>query len=447
VRRLFWVFLFPLLAVPQAVPARFHHVHAKALDPSEDMGVYARTFSGVSVILQGLGVGVRLGPSYVLFDRVDDDPPRGPVILNENKVYWQSDNPAALRKWFSDVLGIKLDENLVVILSPGAALPASGRVVDHLAFSYPDLAAALARLEKLGVKSVERAPVSAFVQGPEGQRVEIVEDADLGTAKYWCPMDPKVRSAEPGKCPICGMVLVPLDPGEYVEYPIQVDVRPAALKAGQQGTLRFVIRDPRNGQPVTSYELVHEKLFHLFVVSYDLSVFAHVHPEPQKDGSFILEWNFPKPGPYQLYADFFPSGGTPQVVQKTFVTTGYSGTLTGAKTRLQPETRLEKAEQGTLVRLQNAKFLTGRKQNLDFTLLDERTGQPVKDLQPYLGAWGHMLILSEDLGDYLHAHANGPGQEYEAVFPRPGNYRVWVQFQRHGRVNTVAFNVSASRLR
>ncbi len=438
-----------MLVVAQSVPARFHHVHSKSLDPSEDMGVYARTFGGVTVILQGLGVGVRLGPSYVLFDRADDEPPRGRMILSENKVYWQSEDPAALRQWFSGILGIPLDENQVVLLPPGGTLPASGRVVDHLAFSYPDLAAALARLEKQGVKVVDRAPVSAFVQGPEGQRIEIVEDADLGAAKFWCPMDPKVRTAEPGKCPVCGMVLVALDPGEYLEYPMDVEVRPAALKAGQQGALRFVIRDPKSGQPVTSYELIHEKLFHLFVVSYDLSVFDHVHPEPQKDGSFVLAWNFPKPGPYQLYADFFPSGGTPQIVQKTFVTTGYTGTLTGAKTRLQPDARLEKTEQGTLVRLQNAKFLTGRKQNLDFTLLDERTGQPVKDLQPYLGAWGHLVILSEDLGDYVHTHAGGPeaNQEYEAVFPRPGNYRVWMQFQRSGKVNTVAFNVSASRLR
>jgi hypothetical protein len=245
------------------------------------------------------------------------------------------------------------------------------------------------------------------------------------------------------------MVLVPLDPGEYVEYPMQVEVRPAALKAGQPATLRFVIRDPHSGKPVTSYELVHEKLFHLFVVSYDLSVFAHVHPEPQKDGSFVLEWNFPKPGPYQLYADFFPSGGTPQIVQRTFVTAGYTGTLTGARPHLQPDTQLEKREGGTVVRLQNAKFLTGRKQNVDFSLLDERTGQPVKDVQPYLGAWGHMLILSEDLGDYVHAHASGPeaNQDYEVVFPRPGNYRIWVQFQRAGHVNTVAYNVTAARLR
>jgi hypothetical protein len=307
----------------------------------------------------------------------------------------------------------------------------------------------LARLAKHGVRVLERKPISAIIEGPEKQRIEIVEDADLGAAKYWCPMDPKVRAAEPGKCPVCGMTLSPLDPGEYVEYPMQVEVRPAALRAGQPGTLRFVIRDPHNGQPVTSFEVVHEKLFHLFVVSYDLSVFDHVHPEPQEDGSFVLEWTFPKPGPYQLYADFFPSGGTPQLVQQTFVTSGYTGSLHKARTSLQPDTKLEKTEHGTVVRLQNGKFLTGRKQNLDFVLVDERSGEPVRDLQPYLGAWGHMLVLSEDLGDYVHTHAANPGakQEYEVVFPRPGNYRVWMQFQRQGRVSTVAFNVSAARLR
>jgi hypothetical protein len=245
------------------------------------------------------------------------------------------------------------------------------------------------------------------------------------------------------------MVLVPLDPGEYTEYPVQVEVRPAALKARQPGRLRFVISDPHTGEPVTHFEEVHEKLIHLFVVSFDLSVFAHVHPELQADGSFLLDWNFPKPGPYQLYADFFPSGGTPQIVQKTFVTAGFTGSLLGARAHLQPDAQLEKTGPSTTVRLADSKFLAGRKQNVVFTLADQRTGQPVTDLQPYLGAWGHMLVLSEDMSDYVHAHAAGPGaeQQYEVVFPRPGVYRVWMQFQRHNEVATVAFNVTVSRLR
>ena len=33
------------------------------------------------------------------------------------------------------------------------------------------------------------------------------------------------------------------------------------------------------------------------------------------------------------------------------------------------------------------------------------------------------------------------------IFPREGVYRVWVQFQNKGEVNTMAFNVPVKQLR
>jgi len=66
-------------------------------------------------------------------------------------------------------------------------------------------------------------------------------------------------------------------------------------------------------------------------------------------------------------------------------------------------------------------------------------------LEKYLGAWGHMLTVSDDLIDMMHDHParadGGPRVEFDMVFPRPSAYRVWVQFQRAGVVNTVHFDV------
>ena len=66
-------------------------------------------------------------------------------------------------------------------------------------------------------------------------------------------------------------------------------------------------------------------------------------------------------------------------------------------------------------------------------------------LERYLGAWGHMLAVSNDLIDMMHEHPlladGGPRLEFEMVFPRPGAYRVWVQVQSAGIVNTVHFDV------
>jgi hypothetical protein len=71
---------------------------------------------------------------------------------------------------------------------------------------------------------------------------------------------------------------------------------------------------------------------------------------------------------------------------------------------------------------------------------------PSDGLEKYLGAWGHMLAASDDLIDLTHTHpyiADGsPQMQFGLVFPRPRVYRVWVQFQRHGVVNTAHFDVA-----
>ena len=45
----------------------------------------------------------------------------------------------------------------------------------------------------------------------------------------------------------------------------------------------------------------------------------------------------------------------------------------------------------------------------------------------------------------MHEHPfladGGPLVEYQVVFPRAGTYRVWVQFQSEGIVNTTRFDV------
>jgi hypothetical protein len=77
--------------------------------------------------------------------------------------------------------------------------------------------------------------------------------------------------------------------------------------------------------------------------------------------------------------------------------------------------------------------------------------EPGDGLEEYLGAWGHMLAASWDSVDMIHNHPfiadGGPNVQFNMIFPRAGIYRVWVQFQRKGVVNTVAFNVPVSELK
>ena len=156
--------------------------------------------------------------------------------------------------------------------------------------------------------------------------------------EFTCPMDPEVRSAQPGKCPKCGMKL---EAGirEQIEYPLQLQIRPRQIPAGRELQLSFRASDPKTGAPVTKFEVVHEKLFHLFIVSDDLQYFAHVHPDAQPGGTFVLRTTLPKPGTYRLLADYYPSGGVPQLTPKTITTAGYTSPLLPAdlKADLMPQ--------------------------------------------------------------------------------------------------------------
>src|SRR5690349_14010636 len=115
--------------------------------------------------------------------------------------------------------------------------------------------------------------------------------------EWVCPMDPDVRSTQPGRCRKCGMQLTAGIP-EPEEYPVDMTVRPPAPHPGQEITLRFRVNSP-HGHPA-KLQLMHEKLFHLFLVSKDLSVFRHEHPEMQADGSLLHHTVLPKGGMYRV---------------------------------------------------------------------------------------------------------------------------------------------------
>lgn len=258
-------------------------------------------------------------------------------------------------------------------------------------------------------------------------------------AVYVCPMDPDVRSNQPGFCLRCGMKLAAGLP-DPAEYRMDMAVTPHLLRARQKVKLGFTVRDPWKGLPVRRFQVVHERLFHLFVVSQDLQFFAHDHPALLPGGTFSYETAFPTPGMYRLLADFYPDGATPQLVAKTLIVPG------GARPAAAPPRDYSPKDCENLrVELSTdpPHPIAGMKTLMFFRI------SPADGFEPYLGAWGHMLAASSDLIDLIHTHpflANGPLVQFNVEFPRAGTYRVWVQFQRKGVVNTARFDVPVARL-
>lgn len=274
---------------------------------------------------------------------------------------------------------------------------------------------------------------------------------------FVCPMHSDVQSKIPGTCPVCGMALVSRIPSAPSAYNLEITTSPAPVVPGRPFELQVTVRDSGTKDVVKAFTEVHEKRYHMFVISQDLEHYDHIHPEQQPDGSWRIDVTVPKPGLYKIYSDFLPRGGTPQVIARSLGTAGVAGEH-GTETRLTPDRELSHIADSMSVtlRLPPGGLVAGREQNLTYRITDAATGAPVTDIKPYLGAWGHSLLISEDTRHVVHAHPSehvreGPGAKgggpeltFKATLPEPGNYRIWTQIKRGVEVSTAVFTVAVA---
>lgn len=276
---------------------------------------------------------------------------------------------------------------------------------------------------------------------------------DDAASGYQCPMHPEVRSDSPGTCVRCRMTLVPSRGQIEGKYALEAALVKDTKADPERPALRLVVREPGSNAIIRRFETVHERPFHLFVLSDDMTEFAHIHPESRPDGSLEVTAPRMQSSAYHLFADFLPVGGTPQILRSTVITSADAPRMpdlvpdysekTGRRLRVRLDTRI-------------GEFTAGTPTLLTFVLTDPITGAPVTDIEPYLGAWGHMFIVSADLEDAVHSHPiaplaseggpteGGPTVVFRQRFPRAGLYRLWTQFQRGGEVETVSFTVAVN---
>ena len=298
------------------------------------------------------------------------------------------------------------------------------------------VARTLALIAALGWSAMARSDPTLVIEPVSAPPVANSKPVDpTQQAVYICPMDPDVRSDRAGKCRRCGMTLITGVP-EPAEFHVDVTSLPASPEPGRPAVLQYAVHDPWKNRPVASFNLVHEKLFHTFVVSQDLEFFVHGHPSLIADGLFQFPLTFPKPGVYRVLGDFYPLGSLPQLTSETIIVPGDAPAPVTLGRDYSPKDGSNLHVSFETIPAQPT--ATNRTQ-LRFVV----TG--AHPLEKYLGAWGHMLVASSDLIDMMHEHPfladGGPRVEYEVVFPRPGAYRIWVQFQSAGVVNTVHFDV------
>jgi len=210
--------------------------------------------------------------------------------------------------------------------------------------------------------------------------------------------------------------------------------------AGEAARLVLRIADGE-GRPVRDFAAVHERKLHLIAVSANLEHFQHVHPEPEGDGRFVLQVTFPTGGEYKLFADFQPSGMN-QLARSAIVRVAGEPQR---ESKLRPASPLTAETNGLRIEAAfGSRPMAGMQTELSFTFTDAADGTPIRDLEPYLGAVGHVVIVDEALDVFIHVHplnwaSSGPQAVFGATFPKEGTYKMWGQFQRNGERIVVPF--------
>jgi hypothetical protein len=223
-------------------------------------------------------------------------------------------------------------------------------------------------------------------------------------------------------------------------------------KAGQPTTLTLLFRNSR-GQAIRFLEKIHQQPIHLIVVSEDLAEFAHIHPEAAPGDVFSVTHTFAHGGHYRLYADYSAPGEPPNVAKFDLMVGGDSVKAEP----LCPDRERSRTVDGVQVEFNApSRLRAGEDIPLRFTL-------NVRDLEPWLGAWAHIMIVAHDGETFIHAHPlEGTGVEANPLqhvhtapvagpspavirtitgFREPGVYKLWFQFQRKGTVVTVPWTI------
>jgi hypothetical protein len=301
-----------------------------------------------------------------------------------------------------------------------------------------------------------------------------LEDRPDEALAWVCPMHPSYTAMAAGACPICGMTLIQTRPYDTRDYHLHFRTEPAAVRPGERVRLLFTFLHPDTGAVVKEFEEVHTKLFHLFVISQDMEHFEHIHPSMADDGTWSIETRVPEAGYYQVLCDFMPRGGSGQFLAAPLITANYAGDLATDSAHLVPDAVPRKSADGLTAALafEPAQPTSGQYVHLRFDLTDSASGKPVTDLQTYLGQFSHMLLMSEDMSTYVHSHPinlivgeedaaapeyiiapdadlaairGGPRVTFDALLPKAGRFRAWVQFQRHNQVITLPFTFAVAQ--
>jgi hypothetical protein len=251
----------------------------------------------------------------------------------------------------------------------------------------------------------------------------------------------------------------------YVYKPLQ-----ATPAVTPDGRLRLELRDPGWIATRRLDDLVtdHGHLMHLFVVSPALDRLWHLHPDEVTTGTFEHRLPAMPAGDYALFADLVHETGLSETVTGTLRVAAIRGSPLSGDDSAWAES--ESTDGGRIVWIHDATPLVPKRLTMFTFNVEEADGKPAADIELYMGMAGHAVFVKRDRRVFAHVHPSGSAPmaamaiampavasaashaqhavsvpatvSFPYGFPEPGDYRIFVQVKRSGRVHTGVFDAS-----
>jgi hypothetical protein len=207
------------------------------------------------------------------------------------------------------------------------------------------------------------------------------------------------------------------------------------LKAAEPTTLELKVSGP-DAKALGPVEVIHERRFHIIAVSRALEFFAHEHSDEADGRPLKVPFTFPRAGNYRVFVEFKPKG---EAIQLLVHDLKVPGDAEAPPALAADDLSAPKVFSGFDVRL------TQDKSRLTFAI--SRGDAPVK-LEPYLGAFGHAVVLGNRAERFVHSHPEGEAEggraTFNVAFPEAGLYKVFGEFKPNGTYIATDFVVSVS---
>ena len=229
----------------------------------------------------------------------------------------------------------------------------------------------------------------------------------------------------------------------------------------------------------------HGHLMHLFLLRWpQMDRFYHLHPDGADNNVFTQQLPALPAGHYQIFADIVRASGFPDTMAAEIElpevsgrpqsqpqsATGDDSAATGPALpdSVQSSNTFALSDGGRMVWERDSAAIHPRQPMWFRFRIEDRQGKPAQDLEPYMGMAAHAEIVSFDRSVFAHIHPEGsvamaalslanpssmspgamagmlqvgPEISFPYGFPKSGNYRMFVQVKRAGKVETGIFDV------